>query len=61
MLEDAKFGLRHCSAIFRMATVGNETWEKAMATLCKPFTKAVVNYCEMAEIDRARAWLHEGA
>lgn len=60
LLEDAKFGLHHYNAIFRLAIVGDRRWEKAMATLCKPFTAADVNYYDFTEIETARAWLREG-
>ncbi len=60
MFGDAKFGLHHYHAIFRLAIVGNKAWEKAMAILCKPFTKADVNYYDITEIELARAWLREG-
>ncbi len=60
LLEDVKFGLHHYNAIFRLAIVGDRAWEKAMATLCKPFTKADVTYFDITEIELARAWLREG-
>lgn len=60
LLEDTKFSLKHYDAIFRLAVVGDRTWEKAFAVLLKPFTKAEVIYYDISEIDLARAWLKEG-
>ncbi len=45
---------------FRIAIVGDKAWEKVMATLCKPFTKADVQYYDVADMELARAWLREG-
>ncbi|MBK1880523.1 STAS/SEC14 domain-containing protein [Pelagicoccus mobilis] len=60
LLGDTKFGLQHYRAIFRLAVVGDKAWEKAFATFCKPFTKADVQYFDIADIELARAWLKEG-
>lgn len=60
LMEDAKFGIKHYNALFRLAIVGNKAWERAFATLCRPFTKADVQYYDISEIDLARAWLKEG-
>lgn len=60
LLEDTKFGAKHYHAIFRLAVVGDKAWEKAFAVLCKPFTKADVQYFDISDIELARAWLKEG-
>lgn len=60
LLEDTKFGIKHYHAIFRLAVIGDKAWEKAFATLVKPFTKAEVQYFDISEIDLARSWLKEG-
>lgn len=57
--EDTKFAARHFSDIERLALVGDSTWEKGMALFCKPFTMAEVRYFDVAERDRAEAWLRE--
>jgi len=59
MWEDTKFGARHFADIERLAIVGDKKWEEGMAVFCKPFTLAKVHYFDRAEIDRAKAWLHE--
>ena len=58
--DDIKFSTTHCTKIKRVALVGDKTWEKWMATVCKPFTMAKVNYFDSAEMDAAKAWLAEG-
>lgn len=59
--EDIKFDFNHFSDIERIALVGDNKWEKAMATLCKPFTTASVKYFDHTQISEARKWLHESS
>ncbi|EMI28707.1 SpoIIAA family protein [Rhodopirellula europaea] len=56
---DTKFAMKHFSDIERLALVGESKWEAGMATFCKPFTKAAVKYFDHANIEDARAWIHE--
>jgi hypothetical protein len=60
MWDDFKFGLKHYSDFDRIAMVGDQKWETWMARLCKPFTKAKVQYFGASEVDAAWAWLREG-
>ena len=55
--DDTKFATTHCTKIERIALVGEKTWEKWMATVCKPFTMAKIKYFDAAEMDAARQWL----
>jgi hypothetical protein len=57
--DDIKFSTTHCSKFKRVALVGETTWQKWMAAVCKPFTMAKVRYFNAAEIDAAKAWLAE--
>lgn len=57
--DDIKFSTTHCTKIKRIALVGDKTWEKWMAVVCKPFTMAKVRYFDASEIDAAKAWLGE--
>jgi hypothetical protein len=57
--DDIKFSTTHCTKIDRIALVGEKTWEKWMATVCKPFTMAKVRYFDAAQVDQALAWLKE--
>ena len=57
--DDIKFATTRCTKIRRIALVGDKTWEKWMAAVCKPFTMAKVRYFDTAEIEAAKAWLAE--
>ena len=57
--DDIKFATTHCTKIDRIALVGERTWEKWMAKVCKPFTMAKIHYFEASEIEAAKAWLAE--
>ena len=57
--EDIKFATKHCSDIEKVAMVGEKTWEKWMATICKPFTMSTIKYFDAGEEDAAREWLAE--
>jgi hypothetical protein len=57
--DDIKFSTKHCTDIERIALVGEKTWEKWMAKVCKPFTMAKIKYFDAAELDAARKWLEE--
>ncbi len=58
--DDVKFSTTHCTKIERVALVGDKTWEKWMASVCKPFTMAKIQYFDAANIDAAWSWLKEG-
>ncbi len=57
--DDIKFSTTHCLKIERIALVGERTWEKWMAKVCKPFTMAKIKYFDAADVDAAWAWLKE--
>jgi hypothetical protein len=57
--DDIKFSTTHCTKIERIALVGDEKWEKWMATVCKPFTMAKIRYFDSAELAAAEDWLAE--
>lgn len=57
--DDTKFSTTHCTKIERIALVGEETWEKWMATVCKPFTMAKIRYFDSDEMKAAESWLAE--
>ena len=57
--DDIKFSTTHCTKIKRIALVGDKTWEKWMAAVCKPFTMAKIKYFDASEIAAAKAWLAE--
>jgi len=55
--DDTKFATTHCTKIEKIALVGDKTWEKWMAIVCKPFTMAKVQYFDFHEIEAAEAWV----
>jgi hypothetical protein len=57
--DDIKFSTTHCTKIKRLALVGETTWQKWMAMVCKPFTMAKIKYFDAGEIEAAKAWLAE--
>ena len=57
--DDVKFSTTHCTKIKRIALVGDKSWEKWMATFCKPFTLAKVRYFDATELEAAKVWLGE--
>jgi hypothetical protein len=59
--DDIKFSTTHCNKMERIALVGDKSWEKAMAKVCKPFTMAQVRYFDAAQIEDAWKWLEQPA
>jgi len=59
--QDIKFDVKHFKDIERLAMVGEERWEKGMATFCKPFTTARIRFFPPEETDAARQWVCEEA
>ena len=57
--DDICFATTHCLKIKRIALVGETSWEKWMAVVCKPFTMAKLRYFDVSQLDAARAWLNE--
>ena len=55
--EDMKFDFKHWKDIERLAIVGESKWEEGMSTFCKPFTAAKIQYFDVAELDKAKAWI----
>jgi len=57
--DDIKFSTTHCAKVDRIALIGEKTWEKWMASVCKPFTMAKIRYFEASQVEDAWAWLEE--
>jgi len=55
--DDIKFSSQHCHDVERIALVGDKKWERWMADVCKPFTKATIKYFDIAEEEQAWEWL----
>lgn len=59
--DDICFSTTHCTTVERVALVGDQTWEKWMAMVCKPFTMATIKYFDATDIESAWKWLEEPA
>jgi hypothetical protein len=57
--DDTMFSITHCKKIKRIALVGEKTWEKWMALVCKPFTMAKIQYFDATEFEAAKEWLSQ--
>ena len=57
--DDIKFSTTHCTKIKRIAIVGEKTWEKWMAAVCKPFAMAKIRYFDAKDAESAKKWLAE--
>lgn len=57
--DDIDFASDHVNDLKRIALVGETRWEKWMAGVCKPFTKAEVRSFDASEIEQAWTWLAE--
>jgi hypothetical protein len=55
--EDIKFDFKHSADIERLAMIGDAAWQHGMATFCKPFTSATIQYFDHAHAADARQWL----
>lgn len=55
--DDIKFDAKHFADIERLAMVGDQQWEKAMANFCRPFTTAKIRYFDHGAMNDARTWL----
>ena len=58
--DDLKLGIRHYSDFDRIAMVGDKTWEKWLARLGRPFTRASLRYFDASEAEAAWNWVREG-
>jgi hypothetical protein len=57
--DNIRFDLKHLSDSNRLAMVGGEKWQRAMAKCCERFTKATVKYFDHSATSEARKWLLE--
>jgi len=55
--DDIKFDRAHHADFEKIALVGDKQWEKWMASVCKPFTKATVKYFDEHELPQAWEWV----
>jgi hypothetical protein len=55
--EDVKFDIKHFNDVSRVAMVGDQAWQKWMATVCRPFTTAKVRFFPEEQMEAARSWV----
>lgn len=55
--EDIKFDVKHYDDVNRIALVGDKTWQKFMAPVCKPFTSAEVRHFPTSQLGEAEEWI----
>jgi hypothetical protein len=54
---DIKFDFKHFGDIEKLALVGESKWQQGMATFCKPFTSAKIQYFDHTKAAEAMAWV----
>jgi SpoIIAA-like len=59
--EELKWDAKHFNDVERLAMVGDESWQKWMVSVCKPFTTATVRYFSFDQLDEANEWLNESS
>lgn len=55
--EDIKFAIKYYRDIEKIAMVGENAWERWMATICKPFTMSSIKYFDAGDEEAAIEWL----
>lgn len=58
-LDEIKFGIKHYRDIQRIAMIGDKKWEKLVADLFKPFTRAEIKYFDKSKKIVAWYWLQD--
>jgi hypothetical protein len=59
--DDMAFGVKHVGDVEKIALVGDRKWERWMARLCRPFTRAQVQYYDLHNLEQAWSWVHKEA
>lgn len=57
MWKDLKFDFKNLENLEKIAMVGEQTWEKGLTDLMKPFTVAEIKFFEPEEKRDAKAWI----
>ncbi len=58
--EDIQLDARLASQIERIAFIGDERWEAWMAKICRPFTRASIQYFDTSDARDAWPWVQDG-
>src|SRR3954447_17169585 len=59
--DEIKMDAKHSADVDKVATVGDQKWEKGITAFCKPFTRATVGYFDVSELASAKQWLAESS
>ena len=57
--EEVKWEAKHFNDVEQLAIVGEECWQKWMASFCRPFTTAKIRHFSFDQLEEAREWLVE--
>lgn len=57
--KDMKFDIKHTKDLERIAMVGDERWEKWLASVMKPFTPAMVRFFTVDQKAEAKEWIRQ--
>jgi tRNA G46 methylase TrmB len=55
--EEFKFDVRHIASMERLAVVSDESWQRTLTTMAKPFLPAKTAFFHVSETAQARNWL----
>jgi hypothetical protein len=57
LLEDLKVDIQHASDYEKIAVVGDKKWQEMITKAFRPFTKAEVQFFDLVEKEKAKAWI----
>ncbi len=58
--DDFKFDAKLGDKMERIAFIGDKKWQEWMAKICKPFTRAQIQYFDANDAKDAWAWVQDG-
>lgn len=57
--EDAKMDLTHANDYEKIAMVGEKEWQNWITQFMRPFTQADIQYFDLSEKEKAKAWISQ--
>lgn len=58
--DDIQLDARYGDQIERLAMIGDKQWQAWMTKICKPFTRAQIQYFAATDTQNAWAWVQDG-
>ncbi len=58
--DDIQLDAQLSGKIEKLEFIGNQKWQAWMAKICKPFTRAEIQYFDVSQANEARAWVQDG-